>query len=95
LRDRKINVPEGANNRLTAIRGVCKWAVKKKHPDGNPYLPLIAARAYLRAELKLVVTHGIGKNARVVMRGAHIQESTPLLAISPTEQIAPPEASAS
>ena len=44
LRDRKINVPEGANNRLTAIRGVCKWAVKKKHPDGKPYLLYNPAR---------------------------------------------------
>src|SRR5665213_1973362 len=30
LRDRKLAFPEGANNRVKAIRGVFKWAVKKK-----------------------------------------------------------------
>jgi integrase len=36
LRDRKLAFPEGANNRLKAIRAVFKWAVRKKGPDGTP-----------------------------------------------------------
>jgi integrase len=36
LRDRKLAFPEGANNRLKAIRAVFKWAVRKKGPDGKP-----------------------------------------------------------
>jgi integrase len=44
LRDRKINFPEGANNRLTAVRAVFKWAVRKKHPDGKPYVLFNPAR---------------------------------------------------
>jgi integrase len=37
LRDRKIAFPEGANNRVKAIRGVFKWATRKRGPDGRPY----------------------------------------------------------
>jgi integrase len=36
LRDRKIAFPEGANNRVKAIRAVYKWGVRKKHAPGNP-----------------------------------------------------------
>jgi integrase len=36
LRDRKLAFPEGANNRLKAIRAVFKWAVRNKGPDGKP-----------------------------------------------------------
>ncbi len=36
LRDRKLAFPEGANNRLKAIRAVFKWAVRKKGSDGKP-----------------------------------------------------------
>jgi integrase len=36
LRDRKLAFPEGANNRVKAIRGVFKWAVRKKGTDGKP-----------------------------------------------------------
>jgi integrase len=36
LRDRKLAFPEGANNRLKAIRAVFKWAARKKGTDGNP-----------------------------------------------------------
>ena len=36
LRDRKLAVPEGANNRVKAIRAVFKWAVRKKGTDGKP-----------------------------------------------------------
>jgi integrase len=36
LRDRKLAFPEGANNRVKAIRAVFKWAVRKKGPDGRP-----------------------------------------------------------
>jgi integrase len=35
LRDRKLAFPEGANNRVKAIRAVFKWAVRKKGPDGK------------------------------------------------------------
>jgi hypothetical protein len=35
LRDRKLDTPEGANNRVKAIRAVCKWAVRKKGADGK------------------------------------------------------------
>jgi integrase len=38
LRDRKINLPGAANNRLKAIRQVFKFGMRKKHPDGKPYL---------------------------------------------------------
>jgi integrase len=37
LRDRKIDFPEGANNRVKAIRQVFKWAARKRGPDGRPY----------------------------------------------------------
>jgi hypothetical protein len=36
LRDRKLAFPEGANNRVKAIRAVFKWAIRKKGPDGRP-----------------------------------------------------------
>ena len=36
LRDRKLTFPEGANNRVKAIRAVFKWAVRKKGTDGKP-----------------------------------------------------------
>src|SRR5271169_6208828 len=36
LRDRKLALPEGANNRVKAIRAVFKWAVRKKGTDGKP-----------------------------------------------------------
>jgi integrase len=44
LRDRKIVFPEGANNRVKAIRAVFKWGVRKKGPDGKPYAPSNPAR---------------------------------------------------
>jgi integrase len=44
LRDRKIAFPEGANNRVKAIRTVFKWGVRKKGPDGKPYVPSNPAR---------------------------------------------------
>jgi hypothetical protein len=44
LRDRKMEFPEGANNRVKAIRAVFKWAVRKKHRDGKPYVAHNAAR---------------------------------------------------
>jgi integrase len=37
LRDRKLTFPEAANGRVKAIRAVCKWAVRKKGPDGKPF----------------------------------------------------------
>src|ERR1019366_10389925 len=36
LRDRKAAFPEGANNRVKAIRAVFKWATKKKFAPHNP-----------------------------------------------------------
>jgi integrase len=44
LRDRKLTVPEGANNRLKAIRAVFKWAVRKKGLDGRPLVSHNPAR---------------------------------------------------
>jgi integrase len=44
LRDRKLAFPEGANNRLKAIRAVFKWAVRKKGTDGKPLASHNAAR---------------------------------------------------
>src|SRR5262245_8710828 len=44
LRDRKISVPEGANNRVKAIRQVFKWAVRKKGPNGKPLVANNPAR---------------------------------------------------
>ena len=44
LRDRKIAFPEGANNRVKAIRAVFKWGVRKKGPDGKPYASSNPAR---------------------------------------------------
>jgi integrase len=51
LRDRKIAVPEGANNRVKAIRAVFKWGVRKKGSDGKPLAPINLARdvPYLRS----------------------------------------------
>ena len=36
LRDRKIDLPGAANNRVKAIRQVFKFGMRKKHPDGKP-----------------------------------------------------------
>jgi integrase len=44
LRDRKLAFPEGANNRVKAIRAVFKWAVRKKGPDGKPLVSHNVAR---------------------------------------------------
>src|SRR5829696_6840478 len=44
LRDRKLEFPEGANNRVKAIRAVFKYGVRKKGPDGKPYAPNNPAR---------------------------------------------------
>jgi integrase len=44
LRDRKIDFPEGANNRVKAIRQVFKWAARKRGPDGKPLVPSNPAR---------------------------------------------------
>jgi integrase len=38
LRDRKIDLPGAANNRLKAIRQVFKFGMRKKHSDGKPYV---------------------------------------------------------
>ena len=44
LRDRKADRPGAANNRLKAIRQVFKFAMRKKHPDGKPYVANNPAR---------------------------------------------------
>jgi integrase len=44
LRDRKLAFPEGANNRVKAIRAVFRWAVRKKGPDGKPFVSSNPAR---------------------------------------------------
>ena len=44
LRDRKIDLPGAANNRVKAIRGVFKWAVRKKGTDGKPLVSHNPAR---------------------------------------------------
>jgi integrase len=44
LRDRKLAYPEGANNRVKAIRAVFKWAVRKRGPDGKPLVSHNPAR---------------------------------------------------
>jgi len=51
LRDRKVAVPEGANNRVKAIRQVFKWGARKKGSDGKPLAPSNPARevSYLRS----------------------------------------------
>ncbi len=51
LRDRKIAFPESGNSRVKAIRGVFKWAVRKKGSDGKPLVEHNPARdvAYLKS----------------------------------------------
>ena len=51
LWDRKLAFPEGANNRLKAIRAVFKWAGRKKNPDGKPLVLSNPARdvSYLKS----------------------------------------------
>jgi integrase len=51
LRDRKLAFPEGANNRVKAIRAVFKWAMRKKGTDGKPLASHNSARdvPYLRS----------------------------------------------
>jgi integrase len=44
LRDRKIDLPGAANNRLKAIRQVFKFGMRKKHSDGQPYVSHNPAR---------------------------------------------------
>ena len=44
LRDRKLAFPEGANNRVKAIRAVFKWAVRKEGTDGKPLASTNPAR---------------------------------------------------
>ncbi len=36
LRDRKAPFPEGANNRVKALRHLFKWAVRHEHMRSNP-----------------------------------------------------------
>ena len=36
LRDRKLTTPEGANNRVKAIRAVCKFAIRNDYMETNP-----------------------------------------------------------
>ena len=52
LRDRKLAVPEGANNRVKAIRAVFKWAARKKGKDGKPLVSHNPARevTYLKSD---------------------------------------------
>lgn len=51
LRDRKLASPEAANGRVKAIRGIFKWAVRKKGTDGKPLVSHNPARdvAYLKS----------------------------------------------
>lgn len=51
LRDRKLAFPEGANNRIKAMRAVFKYAVRKKGPDGKPLAAFNPARqvSYLKS----------------------------------------------
>jgi integrase len=51
LRDRKLAFPEGANNRVKAIRAVFKWAARKKAADGKPLAPNNPSRdvSYLKS----------------------------------------------
>jgi integrase len=44
LRDRKLALPEGANNRVKAIRAVFKWASRKKDDHGKPLVAHNSAR---------------------------------------------------
>jgi integrase len=44
LRDRKIDLPGAANNRVKAIRQVFKFGMRKKHADGKPYVSNNPAR---------------------------------------------------
>jgi integrase len=44
LRDRKIDLPGAANNRVKAIRQVFKFGMRKKHPDGKLYVSNNPAR---------------------------------------------------
>ena len=44
LRDRKIDLPGAANNRVKAIRQVFKFGMRKKHSDGKPYVSNNPAR---------------------------------------------------
>jgi integrase len=52
LRDRKLAFPEAANSRVKAIRGVLKWAVRKKGQDGRTLVSHNPARdvLYLRSK---------------------------------------------
>jgi hypothetical protein len=36
LRDRKVDLPGAADNRVQALRRVFKWAVKHEHMSANP-----------------------------------------------------------
>lgn len=82
LRDRKLALPEGANNRVKAIRAVFKWAVRKKGPDGKslashnpardvPYLKSNNPSGYHTWTLEEVrqfeAHHPIGSKARLAL----------------------------
>ncbi|HUC50698.1 MAG TPA: hypothetical protein VMA30_15055, partial [Xanthobacteraceae bacterium] len=51
LRDRKLDFPEAANSRVKAIRGVFKWAARRKDADGKSLAPHNPARevSYLKS----------------------------------------------
>ena len=80
LRDRKLALPEAANSRVKAIRGVFNWAVKKKGSDGKPLVSHNLAREvpYLKSKnplgyhtwtieevRKFEARHPIGSKARL------------------------------
>ena len=82
LRDRKLARPEGANNRVKAIRAVFTWASAEKDNDGKPLVPRNPARdvPYLKSNnpsgwhtwtveevQKFEARHPIGTKARLAL----------------------------
>jgi integrase len=75
LRDRKMAFPEGANNRVKAIRQVFKWAVKKKLAPNNPARDVeyfksgsTGFHTWTREEVQqFEVRHPVGTKARLAL----------------------------
>ncbi len=82
LRDRKLAFPEGANNRVKAIRAVYTWACAERESDGKPLVPRNAARdvPYLKSNnptgwhtwtteevQRFEARHAIGTKARLAL----------------------------
>jgi integrase len=73
LRDRKIHAPEAANNRVKAIRQVFKFGMRKRSPNGNPYIRSNPAR-----DVEKFKTGSAGFHAWTLDEVRHFEQRHPI-----------------